>query len=61
MEILSCNTEKSNQDPLGVHRQNAGEQNAGQNCTGGQNASWFCGRVDKMPVLSIIFQKNNAE
>ena len=30
--------------------QNAGGQNAGQNCMGRQNAGQLCGRVDKMTV-----------
>ena len=35
-----------------VRGQNAGAQNAVQICIGGQNASWFLDRVDKMPVSS---------
>ena len=39
--------------------QNAGGQNAGQICIGGQNAGRFGGRVDKVPVsLNHISIKN---
>ena len=34
-----------------VRGQNAGGQNAGQNCKGGQNAGRFWDREDKMPVF----------
>ena len=45
-----------------VRGQNAGGQNAGQICIGGQNAGRFWGRVDKIPVSSNhILMKNNAE
>ena len=36
--------------------QNAGGQNAGKICIGGQNAGQFWGRVDKMRFHPIIFQ-----
>ena len=34
--------------------QNAGGQNAGPNCIGGQNAGQFWGRVDNMPGSEIF-------